>query len=420
MLAGFACLLIGMVWSTCYAMVGRLDLMLVYGFMIATGLAAFASIRHSSQLALCGIGHAMLLLVTGLSLIDVPTLEIPRSVHLYFLPLAVAAFYVFGAERRYMGIFFPSLCVVGFIVFGARIVAPDLIALAPPDSIRVPSSMANHVLSGLLIVGILLIYREDMSLRIVQAQELARAITHKQLLVLYQPQVDEHGRTTGAEALVRWQHPSRGLLTPDKFIPLAEESLLIIDVGLDVLRQVCKVLSQWAEVDDLKSLTLAVNVSPLQLSDPDFSLNVRKILEQTGANPARLELELTESALSVNTELVRSTMWELQSLGIRWALDDFGTGFSSLGLLRTLPLEKIKIDRQFIIDAMDSQQGRRLLEKIVEIPQVLGMSSIAEGIEDLAHFNLLKDMGCRAFQGYLFGRPQAVDSLVLLITRKPA
>ncbi len=416
-LAGLACIGIGLAWMVCYTLLDRLDLVAVYLLLVAVGIYALANVRRASPRAVPVLAHAMLLLVGAMALIDVPQAGIPRSVHLYFLPLAAATLLVAGDDARYLGRIFPVLCLVCFVLFGARVIGSDLAVYSPPANIRFITSIANHVLATMLLAVVVLIYRLDINTRLSRARELARALPRGEITVLYQPQVDHTGRVTGAEALVRWQHPTRGLLTPDRFIPLAERSLLIGAIGLDVIRQACTQLRAWADDPELRHLVLAVNVSPLQLFDPGFPAQVKRVLEDTGANPHRLELELTESALSGDPHATRTAMWALRNIGIRWALDDFGTGYSSLSLLRSLPIQKIKIDRHFVVDAAQSDSARRLLEKIVEIPGVLGMSVIAEGIEDAAQRDMLEAMGCRAYQGFLFGRPQRAEDVAELARR---
>lgn len=359
------------------------------------------------------IAHALFLLIATGAAIDAPINNIPRSVHLLLLPLAAATMFIFGGRSRYMSTLFPSLCLLLFALFGSRLLT-QAEAFAPPLAVRMANSIINHTLAGFALAGVLLIFRDNMKQKVHQTRELAQAVTRGELVALYQPQVDERGALLGAEALVRWQHPTRGLLSPAHFIALAEDSLLIHDIGQEILRQACALLREWQDDPLLREKTISVNVSQIQLFDKNFTATVRQILQDSGANPARLELELTESALSIDAELAKQTMWELRNEGIRWALDDFGTGFSSLALLRTLPVQKIKIDRQFVLDAQHSESGRGLLVKIVEIANVLGMEAIAEGVESQQKWELLVQLGSKQFQGFFFGRPQPPEALTLM------
>jgi len=404
-LSGAACLLIGVLLATCCALSGRHDLTLVFALFAITGLAALASITHCDYRHVVGLAHVMLVLVVVTAFIDAPTATIPRSAHLYFLPLAAAVAFIFGNKGRYMGVAFPAVCIVFFVLFGARLLGVPLPEHVPPPNLRFAWSVLNNVASAGLLAGVLLVYRSDKAQQVAQARDLAKAVSGQQIRVVYQPQVNATGQVTGAEALVRWQHPTRGLLGPQAFIPLAEETHLIHDIGLEVLRQACEMLRHWDADPSLRPLSIAVNVSPVQLYDPDFADAVQRVLHATGADPTRLELELTESALGADRDTARTTMWRLREQGIRWALDDFGTGFSSLSLLRTLPVQKIKIDRRFIADAGDNESGRLLLAKIIEISDVLGLSALAEGIEHADQRDMLVALGCRQFQGFYFSRP---------------
>lgn len=407
--SGISCLLLGCVWCAYYAFVGRYDLSALFVALSAIGLVCMRMVRQADLRRAPVVAHGLLLIVALIALIDSPSAEVPRSVHLFFLPLAVGSSFVFGAERRYMGNGFQLLCLLAFGWFafaGPSGVDP---ALSPPASVRQMGAAANVATATALLGTILGIYRKDLLSRIPLARDLGMAISRHQLRVFYQPQVDAEGKIFGAEALVRWQHPERGLLTPEKFIPLAEESGLIGELGNWMLAESCRQLKAWEADPRLSRIRISVNVSAHQLSGGDFNAVVRETLAQTGANPQRLMLELTESALASDLPTVRSAMENIRSQGVEWALDDFGTGFSSLSVLRSLPLSKIKIDKQFVHDASRSESGRQLLAKILEIASVMQMSALAEGIEDEAQQAMLIGMGCPQFQGYLFGRPQALD-----------
>lgn len=186
---------------------------------------------------------------------------------------------------------------------------------------------------------------------------------------------------------------------------MAEDSALICDLGLEVLRQGCETLNDWSRDPATRGLKLAVNVSPMQLLDDEFLAAGAALIRSSGINPGLLELELTESALSADATLVASRMTAFEKMGVTWALDDFGTGYSSLSTLRALPVRKLKIDRRFVDEAVKQEGARRLLGKIVEISQVMGMDALAEGVETIEQRDLLVSLGCTHFQGYLFARP---------------
>jgi diguanylate cyclase (GGDEF)-like protein/PAS domain S-box-containing protein len=245
--------------------------------------------------------------------------------------------------------------------------------------------------------------------RIQLERELRIALRQEQLCLHYQPQVDLQGRCTGAEVLVRWQHPERGLVYPNHFIPVAEETSLILPIGLWVLEDACRQLRRWADDPAMRHLTLSVNVSGRQLHQPDFVDQVLAILQRTGAPPETLKLELTESLLVNEVEKCIAKMNALTDHGIQFALDDFGTGYSSLSYLKRLPLAKLKIDRSFVQDVLDDPNDAAIVRTIIALAETLGLAVLAEGVETHAQRDFLADNGCHWYQGYLFGRPVTVN-----------
>ncbi|MBB1073265.1 EAL domain-containing protein [Rhodoferax sp. 4810] len=236
-------------------------------------------------------------------------------------------------------------------------------------------------------------------------QELREAVAQQAFELHLQSQVDASGQITGAEALVRWRHPTRGLVAPATFIPLAEESRLILPLGEWVLQQACAVI---ARLDDAgHSLHIAVNVSPVQFAQPNFVVRTRDILSATGADPTHLTLEITEGLLVEHMTETMGRMAELADLGIRFSIDDFGTGYSSLSYLKRLPLYELKIDKSFVQDVPDDPNDVALVETILAMSQHLHLHVVAEGVETAAQFEFLKSRGCTRFQGYHFHRPQA-------------
>ncbi len=245
--------------------------------------------------------------------------------------------------------------------------------------------------------------------------DLREALQQHQFDLHYQAQVDADGRLTGAEALLRWQHPQRGLVAPADFIPLAEESGLILPLGQWVLETACAQLASWAQQEASAHLTLSVNVSARQLQQPDFVLQVLAALDRCGANPHRLRLELTESLLLQNVEDCIGKMHLLKARGIHFALDDFGTGYSSLSYLKRLPLDQLKIDLSFVRDALTDPDDAIIAGAIVALARSLGLEVIAEGVETEAQRHFLAGRGCLAYQGYLFGAPLAPAEFAQLL-----
>ncbi|MGD0629296.1 MAG: EAL domain-containing protein [Terracidiphilus sp.] len=234
-------------------------------------------------------------------------------------------------------------------------------------------------------------------------EELTRAIAENELVLYYQPEV-HRGHIVGAEALIRWNHPKRGLLFPAEFIPFAEETGLILPIGKWVLETACAQLATWVGRKTVGKLTIAVNVSAKQAAQPDFVEGVLAAVNKSGANPANLELELTENILVFSLEDVIAKMIALKSLGVRISLDDFGTGYSSLAYLKRMPLDQLKIDKSFIHDLLVDVNSGAIVQTILYLGQAMGLAVIAEGVETEEQRNFLIAMGCHRFQGYLISR----------------
>jgi EAL domain-containing protein (putative c-di-GMP-specific phosphodiesterase class I) len=210
------------------------------------------------------------------------------------------------------------------------------------------------------------------------------------------------GRLTGVEALVRWQHPGLGLISPGKFIPLAEETGLILPLGRKVLEAACAQLAAWALRPGLQHLTVAVNISALQINQTDFVDQILNVLASTGASPSHLVLEVTESVLIADVEKTISKMIQLNAHGVKFALDDFGVGFSSLTYLKRLPLDQLKIDQSFVRDILQDSNDASIARMVIALADSLEITVIAEGVETKAQKDFLATLGCHAYQGYLF------------------
>ena len=256
--------------------------------------------------------------------------------------------------------------------------------------------------------------------RVALEKDLRKGLREGQLVLYYQAQVDALDRVLGAEALVRWHHPQLGMISPGDFIPLAEDSGLILPLGQWVLNAACEQLARWAQVPAHATLTLAVNVSGRQMHQPDFVAQVLETLERTGANPRRLKLELTESLLLDNQEDAITKMTALKAYGVGFSLDDFGTGYSSLAYLRRLPLSQLKIDGSFVHDLVNEPRATAIVRTIVTLADSLGLQVIAEGVETPEQRDCLARNGCHTCQGYLFGRPGPVEALNIYDTAPAA
>ncbi len=240
--------------------------------------------------------------------------------------------------------------------------------------------------------------------------DLREAIWREQFVLHYQVQVNAAGSAIGAEVLVRWQHPIRGMVSPAAFIPLAEESGLILPLGHWVLETACRQLAEWAKHPATASLTLAVNISARQFKLPTIVEEILAILDSTGAKPQQLKLELTESMLLKDADETIEKMAALKLHGIGFSLDDFGTGYSSLSYLKRLPLDQLKIDQSFVRDVLTDPNDAAIARTVVALGHSLGLSVIAEGVETEAQRQFLAANHCLAYQGYLFGRPLPIEA----------
>jgi len=238
--------------------------------------------------------------------------------------------------------------------------------------------------------------------------ELRHALERGQFCLHYQAQVDAAQRTVGAETLLRWQHPQRGMVAPDEFIPLAEETALILPIGHWVLASACAQLEAWSHDPLMRTLTLAVNVSARQFGQPDFVAQVQQVIASSGADPQLLKLELTESLVLENVVETIAKMQALKALGVRFSMDDFGTGVSSLSYLTRLPLDQLKIDRSFVFKLLEHGNDAIVVTTIITMARSLGLNVIAEGVETEAQREFLAQHDCQAYQGYLFSRPLAL------------
>jgi diguanylate cyclase (GGDEF)-like protein/PAS domain S-box-containing protein len=236
--------------------------------------------------------------------------------------------------------------------------------------------------------------------------DLRLGIQRGELLLYYQPVVNAQRETVGFEALLRWQHPARGLVSPVQFVTLAEQAGLIIAIGEWVLHKACEQLVVWSQSARTALWTVAVNVSARQFRQPEFVPQVQEALKATGADPKLLKLELTESLLLTDSQDAVMKMTALRGLGVRFALDDFGTGYSSLSYLKTLPLQQLKIDQSFVRDVLTDHNDAAIASTVLALGRSLGFDVVAEGVETEGQRQFLLDHGCALFQGYLFGRPQ--------------
>jgi len=266
-------------------------------------------------------------------------------------------------------------------------------------------------------------YTEDMNAaiqkRIALEDRLRTALEDDGLRLYFQPQFDlTRGRIIGAEALLRWQHPELGLVSPAQFLPIAEETGLIVPIGDWVLRTACEQNARWTR-DGHRGLRVSVNVSSQQFLEPEFAGTVRRALEVTGVPPVSLELEITESSLLRDVNVTVDTLRTLKDLGVRLAIDDFGTGYSALAYLKRLPIDVLKIDQSFVRTLTTDPADATITETIIQLASGLNLTTIAEGVETLEQLLLLGSFGCKRMQGYLFGKPVPAETFELWLENPP-
>jgi EAL domain-containing protein (putative c-di-GMP-specific phosphodiesterase class I) len=311
-----------------------------------------------------------------------------------------------------------ALCYAlgGEIVAGGLSIVPDVevgIARYPHDAAD-PGALIQHALVSLARPGSEIhasaspgksaeIARERFSLE----QDLRRAIERDQLEMAYQPVVELSRGVIGAEALLRWKHPEAGMISPAKFIPILEDADLIDEIGRWTLNAACREARRWQQ-RGLRHLKVAVNLSAAQLRDPMLKLTVQRTLERHRLPPSALELELTETAATQDADRTFALFSELRALGVSLAIDDFGSGYSSLSYLKNLPFDKLKVDREFVVDIHLHRDSQAICRSLVELTRGLDLAILAEGVESWAEVEMLRELGCTTFQGFLFSEP--VDS----------
>lgn len=348
---------------------------------------------------------------------DIPDAQVPRSTHHFVIVLALTSMLVLRDAPGWIRHGTVAFLFVSYVALASTtwgISTPYLIA----HDIRVPGTWIN---TGLAIVGMyalvhILVTEVTESSRL--ELDLRRALTRQEFVLAYQAQVAASGEVVGAEVLLRWDHPKLGRVGPNEFIDLAEQTGLILPLGSWVLRTACTQLVRWADQPAMSTLALAVNVSARQFRQRDFVAQVQAVLDETGARPELLKLELTESMLAEDLDDIVAKMHALRALGVGCALDDFGTGYSSLAYLKRMPLAQLKIDQAFVRDVLSNAHDATIARTIIQLGQSLGFQVVAEGVETQGQRDFLWDNGCRVFQGYLYSKPLPIAEFTAFVQRK--
>ena len=398
-------------WAMVFVILGSPALAGSQVFLTALSLFSL-SLAHRGKVtyALYLTQLAFLVFIVGLCVMfDTPSAEFPRVSHLFLLPVALVGYINFKSHRSPVQAGLIIISLIAFVLLSAANLALPFAQPIPPD-IRAFGVWVNAISATALFVTCVHALQVEIEKTGVRARELHEALHRDEFTLHYQPQVDIAGRRIGAEALLRWTPANGKPVSPVEFIPAAERAGLMGQIGHFVLQSACRALAEWAKREDLRHLTLSVNVSASQFLEDGFENSVLQLIETFGVNPRRLKIELTESVMVANPDLVIAKMHVLRAVGIGMALDDFGTGYSSLGYLRQLPLTQLKIDRSFVQSAAESRRSAALVRSIIQMGLDLELDVIAEGVETREQANFLASNGCVAYQGYLFGRPMSLES----------
>ncbi len=374
--------------------------------VIAVALMSFL-LAHRRQLSAAllfsQVSFFFIILVFCL-VFDVPNAVAPRVTHIFLLVLALLGYINYQRERSRLQLAVIVLCLASFIVFSStNLTAPVTQPIA--DEFRTFGTWVNTIIAVTLLCGGIYVMQLKFAQNLDQARDIKAALTNREFELFYQPQVDEAGKVSGAEALLRRKRPGGGYISPAEFIPAAEQAGLMPALGDWVLGEACRTLAFWQQDEATRPLKLSVNVSVDQFMKTDFVETLMARIAARELDPTRLKLELTESMMVDDVDVIVEKMRALRAAGIILSLDDFGTGYSSLSHLRQLPIHEIKIDRSFVQDAPQSKRNRILLKSVFDIARMLEFSVVAEGIETKEQLLLLQSFGCTIFQGYYFGRP---------------
>lgn len=418
LLASALMVFMGIFWGAFFTFRGAWGIVSMDLALILCGLGVFTLTQRgrtrSANLLLFGV--LIVVILASTLVLDVPTAAAPRASHLYLLPVAVAALMAFRDDPLWLRYGVTALCLALFTGLAASSWSP-ITEYSLPDEVRVVGSWVQSVAAMSILFMLLHILQSDAVERSELDRDLRTAMRDEQFVLHFQPQLNIAGRVVGAEVLIRWQHPQRGLVPPGEFIGHAEKTGLILPIGQWVLQQTCAQLRAWKDDPCCCELGLAVNISQNQFRQPAFVPEVLALIADHGIDADHLELELTETLIVQDLEDLVRKMMALVEQGVRFSLDDFGTGFSSLSHLKRLPLDKLKIDRSFISDVLTDTSSKTIVRTVIALGQSMGMTVIAEGVETEAQQRFLASNGCRLFQGYLFSRPLPLEAFVEFVRR---
>lgn len=344
-------------------------------------------------------------------LFDVATPDRPRVAHLFLPAGAILGYLNYRRDPNFLQIVLIVLSIVCFIFFsGSSFTLDNAIPLS--ENIRSHGGWIATCVATLMICISIYTMQLEIQIENTMAQDLRLAVAKEQFELFYQPQINSSETLIGAEALLRWQHPTLGYVATKDFIPAAETFGLMPEIGEWVLAQGCKVLQDWSKKAETKDLTLSINISADHFMQATFEQTVIGMVQKYQINPSRLILEITENIALNNCVSLIEKMHFLSKNGIQLSLDDFGTGYSSLSYLQKMPISQIKIDRSFVQAALDDKRSNKLVTGIIKIGLDLNLRVLVEGIETTEQFSAFKNNGCTEFQGYLWGCPMPLNDFL--------
>ncbi|EKN01490.1 bifunctional diguanylate cyclase/phosphodiesterase [Acidocella sp. MX-AZ02] len=419
--SGLITILVGLGWSAAFIHFDRPVLAALNADLVVFGIT-LVWFAYQGRLAAAAslAGHLLPFFIAVACLFDTVPVGVYRATHLHFLAVALGGYFVFRDGSVYMKYVMPACCLIGFVVFSNTSISFHDPKLVIPASAAEIGAWTNTLIAMGELIFIVVIMNADLSVRRTMDVEMRKAIANGDFQLHYQPQINEAGRVVGAEVLIRWRHAKMGNVPPVKFIPLAEETGLIVPIGNWVLRSACAQLAQWEAQQHTQHLTMAVNVSASQFRQPDFVQTVSEIIRLSGVTPSKLKLELTESMFIDNVDATVAKMIALKAIGISWSLDDFGTGYSSLSVLNRFPLGQIKIDKSFVRDMLTNARNMVVTQAIIELAGKLNLQVIAEGVETREQLNRLREVGCLNYQGYFFSPPLDIDAFGTFLSLAPS
>jgi diguanylate cyclase len=418
--ASFCLVGLGTLWLTWMSVERQWPLVFLNIAYLVAGIYLWLRIRSGRFRVAAGLVHVFLFFViTEICLLyDIPNRAAPRVTHIYFLAMAFLFYVTFRDIKPRMTYVGVLIYIAGFVLFSStNFSAPFATPL--PDELRIFGAWMHSSIAVAIMCASIYIMQADHATRSRIGGQLAAALAEDQFELHFQPQVNKDGSIRGAEALLRWRHPKRGMVPPGEFIPAAEQLGIMTLIGKWVLDSACAQLAVWRRDPGKSHLRLAINVSPQQFRDENFVSDVTEIVRHHGVDPGSLDLELTESIVVEDIEDVIAKMKILVELGFTLSLDDFGTGYSSLRYLKRMPVSQVKIDQTFVRDMLSDERDAVIVKGIIQLGHELNLSVIAEGVETEKQREFLTEMGCTDFQGYLFSRPLPAPDFARLMETRP-